>query len=102
MAYSEAASSAYSLMDYTIAGNLGGWDALDNLRRRLWQRGIRLASDMVPNHTAMDSRWVVERPDLFMQRRDCPFPQYSPEIIYRTDSAAYCKRNKHFFIIHYL
>ena len=73
----EAASSAYSLMDYSIAGNLGGWEALDNLRRRLWARGIRLASDMVPNHTAMDSRWVVERPDLFMQRRDCPFPQYS-------------------------
>ena len=73
----EAASSAYSLMDYTIAGNLGGWDALDNLRRRLWMRGIRLASDMVPNHTAMDSRWIVERPDLFVQRRDNPFPQYS-------------------------
>lgn len=73
----EAASSAYSLMDYTIAGNLGGWDAVDNLRRRLWVRGIRLASDMVPNHTAMDSRWVVERPDLFVQRRDNPFPQYS-------------------------
>ncbi|MDE7291535.1 MAG: alpha-amylase [Treponemataceae bacterium] len=73
----EAASSAYSLMDYTIAGNLGGWDAVDNLRRRLWVRGIRLASDMVPNHTAMDSRWIVERPDLFVQRRDNPFPQYS-------------------------
>ncbi|MDE5582012.1 MAG: alpha-amylase [Treponemataceae bacterium] len=73
----EAASSAYSLMDYTIAGNLGGWEAVDNLRRRLWVRGIRLASDMVPNHTAMDSRWIVERPDLFVQRRDNPFPQYS-------------------------
>lgn len=73
----EAAASAYSLMDYTIAGNLGGWDALDNLRRRCWVRGIRLASDMVPNHTGMDGRWVVEKPDLFMQRRDCPFPQYS-------------------------
>ena len=73
----EAASSAYSLMDYTIAGNLGGWEAVDNLRRRLWARGIRLASDMVPNHTAMDSRWVVERPDLFVQRRDNPFPQYT-------------------------
>lgn len=73
----EAASSAYSLMDYTIADNLGGWDAIDNLRRRLWMRGIRLASDMVPNHTAMDSRWIVERPDLFVQRRDNPFPQYS-------------------------
>ncbi len=73
----EAAASAYSLHDYDIAQQLGGWDALDNLRRRLWYRGIRLASDMVPNHTGMDSKWVVERPDLFVQRRDCPYPQYS-------------------------
>ncbi|MBO7485278.1 MAG: alpha-amylase [Spirochaetaceae bacterium] len=73
----EAAASAYSLYDYDIAQNLGGWDALSNLRLRCWQRGIRLASDMVPNHTGMDAKWVVEKPDLFIQRRDCPFPQYS-------------------------
>ncbi len=73
----EAAASAYSLEDYEIAGNLGGWDALANLRQRLWQRGIRLASDMVPNHTGMDAKWVVEKPDLFVQRRDNPFPQYT-------------------------
>ncbi len=73
----EAAASAYSLYDYEIAGNLGGWDALNNLRARLWQRGIRLASDMVPNHTGMDAKWVVEKPDLFLQRRDNPFPQYT-------------------------
>ncbi|MCR5386278.1 MAG: histone H1-like repetitive region-containing protein [Treponema sp.] len=73
----EAAASAYSLMDYEIAQNLGGWGALENLRGRLWQRGIRLASDMVPNHTGMDGRWVIEKPDLFIQRRDNPFPQYS-------------------------
>ena len=73
----EAAASAYSLEDYNIANNLGGWDALDNLRRRCWQRGIRLASDMVPNHTGMDAKWVVEKPDLFIQRRDCPFPTYT-------------------------
>lgn len=73
----EAAASAYSLEDYEIASNLGGWDALANLRTRLWKRGIRLASDMVPNHTGMDSKWVVEKPDLFIQRRDNPFPQYT-------------------------
>ncbi|MCR4821652.1 MAG: alpha-amylase [Treponema sp.] len=73
----EAAASAYSLDDYEIAWNLGGWDALANLRSRLWQRGIRLASDMVPNHTGMDAKWVVEKPDLFVQRRDNPFPQYT-------------------------
>ena len=73
----EAAASAYSLHDYNIAGDLGGWDALDNLRKRCWYRGIRLASDMVPNHTGLDSKWVVERPDLFIQSWDCPFPTYS-------------------------
>ena len=73
----EAAASAYSLEDYEIAENLGGWRSLENLRTRLWQRGIRLASDMVPNHTGMDAKWVVEKPDLFVQRRDNPFPQYT-------------------------
>ena len=73
----EAAASAYSLYDYEIARDIGGWDALVNLRTRLWQRGIRLASDMVPNHTGMDSKWVIEKPDLFVQRKDCPFPQYT-------------------------
>ena len=73
----EAAASAYSLYDYNIASNIGGWDALANLRQRCWQRGIRLASDMVPNHTGMDGDWVMNRPDLFIQRRDCPFPHYT-------------------------
>lgn len=73
----EAAASAYSLMDYEIAWNLGGWDALGNLRRRCWQRGIRLASDMVPNHTGMDGKWVIEHPDYFVSRKDNPYPQYS-------------------------
>lgn len=73
----EAAASAYSLYDYDIAQGLGGWGALDNLRRRLWNRGIRLASDMVPNHTGMDSQWINEHPDLFVQTRECPFPGYT-------------------------
>ena len=73
----EAAASAYSLYDYNIAQNIGGWDALANLRSRLWQRGIRLASDMVPNHTGMDGDWVINHPDRFIQRRDNPFPQYT-------------------------
>ncbi|MBN1519559.1 MAG: alpha-amylase [Spirochaetales bacterium] len=73
----EAAPSAYSLYDYEIAGELGGWPALDNLRRRAEWRGIRLAADMVPNHTGMDSAWVRERPDLFIQSDRPPFPGYS-------------------------
>jgi hypothetical protein len=73
----EAASSAYSLFDYDIAQELGGWPALEDLKTRALRRGIRLASDMVPNHTGMDSRWVSEHPDYFIQSRNCPFPTYT-------------------------
>ncbi len=73
----EAVASAYSLMDYRIADDLGGEEAYRHLRDRAWARGIRLASDMVPNHMGIDSRWVVEHPDWFMQRPDPPYPAYS-------------------------
>ena len=72
----EAAPSAYSLYDYTIANDLGGEEAYQNLRERAWKRGIRLASDMVPNHMGIHSRWVMEHPDWFMQTEHSPFPVY--------------------------
>ena len=73
----EAAASAYSLYDYDIAHELGGWDALANLRDRCFRRGIRLGSDMVPNHTGIDSRWMIEHPDRFLQLSYPPFPGYT-------------------------
>jgi glycosidase len=73
----DAESSAYSLFDYEIAPELGGWEALNNLKDRCWQRGIRLASDMVPNHTGIFSKWTIEHPDWFIQLDHSPFPSYS-------------------------
>lgn len=73
----EAVASAYSLFDYQIAGDLGGNEAFQNLRERAWRRGIRLASDMVPNHMGIDSRWVIEHPEWFLSLDYSPFPSYS-------------------------
>ncbi|MCL2265161.1 MAG: alpha-amylase family glycosyl hydrolase [Treponema sp.] len=73
----EAAASAYSLNDYDIAGELGGWGALCNLRERCMHRGIRLGSDMVPNHTGIDSKWMIKHPDRFLQLPYPPFPTYN-------------------------
>ncbi|MFQ5709153.1 MAG: alpha-amylase family glycosyl hydrolase [bacterium] len=73
----EAESSAYSLFDYEISHELGGYDALQNLKQRCWHRGIRLACDMVPNHTGIDSRWIREQPDWFISLPYSPFPSYS-------------------------
>ncbi len=73
----EALASAYSVHEYRIADDLGGDPALDDLRWRAMERGIRLCGDMVPNHTAVDGRWVLERPDLFLSLDHCPYPSYS-------------------------
>ncbi len=72
----EAVASAYSLFDYQIAGDLGGEEAFQNLKDRAWKRGIRMASDMVPNHVGIDSRWVIEHPDWFISLDYSPFPAY--------------------------
>ena len=73
----EAVASAYSILDYQIAWDLGGEEALQNLKVRAWQRGIRLASDMVPNHMGIDSNWVLEHPDYFISVDQPPYPAYS-------------------------
>ena len=73
----EAVASAYSLFDYQIAGDLGGEEAYRDLYARAWQRGLRLASDMVPNHMGIDSKWVIENPDWFVSLDHSPFPAYS-------------------------
>ncbi len=72
----DAAASAYSLDDYAIAWDLGGEAAWADLRHRAWQRGIRLASDMVPNHMGVDSRWVIEHPEWFISLPEPPYPAY--------------------------
>lgn len=73
----EAEASAYSLRDYDISWSIGGWEALENLRHRCQKRGIRLASDMVPNHTGIDGNWVYQHPDYFIQQDWPPFPSYT-------------------------
>ena len=72
----EAVASAYSLSAYEIAADLGGEEAFQQLRQRAWQRGIRLAADMVPNHMGIDSNWVIEHPDWFIGSQVCPYPSY--------------------------
>jgi glycosidase len=72
----DAVASAYSLFDYQIASDIGGEEAFQNLKDRAWRRGIRMASDMVPNHVGIDSRWVIEHPDWFISLDYSPFPVY--------------------------
>ncbi|MBN2416911.1 alpha-amylase [bacterium] len=76
---SEAEASAYSLNDYEISEDLGGWDSFHALKKRAWRRGIRMAGDMVPNHVGIDARWVIEHPDWFIGLDEPPYPSYQFE-----------------------
>jgi hypothetical protein len=95
---SDAVASAYSLRDYRIAEDLGGYLSYTNLRDRAGRFGIRLASDMVPNHMGIDSNWVIEHPKWFLSRHDSPYPSYSfegPDV--STDSRVEIKIEDHYY-----
>lgn len=94
----EAVASAYSLQDYDIASDLGGAGAYEHLRERAGAHGIRLASDMVPNHMGIDSRWVIEHPERFLSLPASPFPAYrfdGPDL--STDSRVEIKIEDHYY-----
>lgn len=73
----DAVSSAYSLYSYKIAEELGGDAAYEILKQKAEKFGIRLASDMVPNHMGIDSEWVIKHPEWFLSVDASPFPSYS-------------------------
>jgi glycosidase len=94
----DAVASAYSLFDYSIAEDLGGEAAYTRLRDRAYRYGVRLASDMVPNHMGIDSPWVVEHPEWFISRQDSPYPAYrfeGPDLSH--DARVEIKIEDHYF-----
>ena len=94
----DAVASAYSLQDYAIAEDLGGEAACHDLRERAARAGLRLASDMVPNHMGIDSEWVIEHPEWFLARPESPFPSYKfngPNL--STDSRVEIKIEDHYY-----
>jgi len=94
----DAVASAYSLKEYEIAADLGGNAAYEALRDRAARHGIRLASDMVPNHMGIDSNWVIEHPEWFISRGESPFPSYSfngPDLA--NDSRVEIKLEDHYY-----
>ena len=94
----DAVASAYSLKNYSIAGDLGGDAAYTHLREHAASAGLRLASDMVPNHMGIDSDWVIDHPEWFLSRSESPFPVYrfdGPDV--STDSRVEIKIEDHYY-----
>jgi glycosidase len=58
--------SPYSIPAYEVNETLGGCEGIMAFRKKLADRGIRLMLDFVPNHMALDNRWLPEHPDYFV------------------------------------
>jgi glycosidase len=59
--------SPYAISTYQVSPLLGGPAALARFRERIGRHGMRLMLDFVCNHTARDHRFVLERPDVYVQ-----------------------------------
>jgi hypothetical protein len=62
----DIAGSGFAIRGYTVHRDLGGAAALQRLRTRLRERGLKLMLDFVPNHVAPDHPWVQACPDYFV------------------------------------
>jgi hypothetical protein len=59
--------SGFAISGYTVHDTLGGDAALDRIRKRLRERGLKLMLDFVPNHTGLDHPWVQQHPEYYIQ-----------------------------------
>ncbi|ACF46702.1 MAG: alpha-amylase family glycosyl hydrolase [Prosthecochloris sp.] len=59
-------ASPYSIPEYRINPLLGDESELAELRKRLAADDIRLMLDFVPNHMALDNKWLPDHPEFFV------------------------------------
>ncbi|MBI5547757.1 MAG: alpha-amylase [Deltaproteobacteria bacterium] len=59
--------SPFAIQAYQVRPDLGGEAALERVRERLAQLGLKLMLDFVPNHMSLDHPWVQEHPEFFIE-----------------------------------
>uniref|UniRef100_A0A7S0BM75 Glycosyl hydrolase family 13 catalytic domain-containing protein n=1 Tax=Rhodosorus marinus TaxID=101924 RepID=A0A7S0BM75_9RHOD len=62
--------SPYAVVEYVVNEDIGGDQALQEFRKKLSDRGIKLMLDLVPNHMAVDSEWMKdeEKKEYFVRK----------------------------------
>lgn len=63
----DVCGSCFAICSYSVHSDFGGNPALERLRHRIHDRGMRLLLDFVPNHMALDHPWVQQHPEYFVQ-----------------------------------
>ena len=58
--------SGFAIEAYDVSPQLGGDEALADLRGRMRKRGLSLMLDFVPNHSGLDHRYLEESPEFYI------------------------------------
>ena len=66
----DVAGSCFAIANYAVHYQFGGNSALERLRQRIHDRGMKLMLDFVPNHTALDHPWVDSHPEYYIEGTD--------------------------------
>jgi Alpha amylase, catalytic domain len=66
----DVCGSCFAITSYTARSEFGGDAALNRLRNRMHDRGMRLLLDFVPNHTALDHPWLQQYPEFYVPGTD--------------------------------
>jgi hypothetical protein len=66
----DVCGSCFAIASYTAHSDFGGDPALERLRDRIHERGMRLLLDFVPNHTALDHPWLQQHPEFYVRGTD--------------------------------
>jgi Alpha amylase, catalytic domain len=68
--------SGFAIAGYTVHPDLGGDDALQRLRVRMHQRGLKLMLDFVPNHMGPDHPWLETNSGYFISGTEADLLQH--------------------------
>jgi glycosidase len=63
---SDICGSCFAIVDYSVQPCFGGDAALDRLRHRIHEHGMKLLLDFVPNHTGLDHPWIMSHPEFYV------------------------------------
>jgi hypothetical protein len=81
----DVCGSSFAIRSYSVHVDFGGDAALESLRRRIHDRGMRLLLDFVPNHVAPDHAWARERPEYLVHGTDADLER-APQNYTRVDT----------------
>ncbi len=88
--------SPYCIKEYSVDKRFGGNTALSVLRSELNRRGIKLILDFVPNHIALDHKWIDSHPEYLISGDEFDIVR-SPREFFQTPKGVFSKGRDPFF-----